>query len=362
MLRSDRADDGALEKKLRNSGRQAQVVFIVGTHILSAREWNRGAIVLASACLGFSACADAQPDAQQYPARPVRVVVPFPPGGSLDLTARIVSAKLAELYGTQFVIDERAGAGGNIAAEIVAKAAPDGYTLMQGAASNAINTALNPKLPFNFERDFTPIVLIASVPFILVAHPSVPAKSVKELIAYAKANPGKLSYGSAGNGTTNHLTMELFKYMTGTDIVHIPYKGGGPAMTDQLAGRVALAFANPTVSLPHIRNGKLRALGVSTAHRSSVAPDIPSVAEAGVPGFDAATWYAFVGPAGMPHTIVQRLNLDVNRILKTPDIQQRFAANGIEIGGGAAQDLAIGIRMDIAKWTKLIAATGIKAE
>ena len=296
---------------------------------------------------------------QNYPTRPVRVLVPFPPGGSVDLTARLVAAKLGETYGAQFVIDNRAGAGGNIAAEIVAKAAPDGYTLMQGAASNAVNTAANPNLPFHFVRDFAPIALIASVPFILVAHQGVPAKSVKELVAYAKANPGKLDYGSAGNGSTNHLTMELFKHMTGTDIVHVPYKGGGPAMIDQLAGRVALAFANPTVSVPNIKSGKLRALGVSSAKRSGVAPDVPTVAEAGVPGFDATTWYGFVGPAKLPRAIVQKLNADINRILKTPDIQQRYAGDGIDVGGGTPEELGARMKSDVEKWSKLIKASGI---
>lgn len=298
--------------------------------------------------------------AQSYPSRPVRVVVPFPPGGSVDMTARLVAAKLAESYGRQFVIDNRAGAGGNIAAAIVAKSAPDGYTLMQGAASNAINTALDPAHPIHFARDFTPVVLIAAVPFILVAHPSVPAATIKELIAHAKANPGKLDYGSAGNGTTNHLTMELFNSLTGSDIVHIPYKGGGPAMIDQLAGRVALAFANPTVSLPHIKSGKLRALGVSSAKRFAMAPDVPSVAEAGVPGFDASTWYGFVGPARMSAVLVQRLNGDVNRILASSDIRQRFAAEGIEVGGGSAQEFGARITSDIAKWSRLIKTQGIK--
>ena len=313
----------------------------------------------ARAALLACAFVAAAASAQNYPARPVRVLVPFPPGGSVDLTARLVAAKLGESYGTQFVIDNRVGAGGNIAAEIVAKAAPDGYTLMQGAASNAVNTAANPNLPFHFVRDFAPIALIASVPFILVAHTGVPAKSVKELVVYAKANPVKLDYGSAGNGSTNHLTMELFKHMTGTDIVHVPYKGGGPAMIDQLAERVALAFANPTVSVPNIKSGKLRALGVSSARRSGVAPDVPTVAEAGVPGFDATTWYGFVAPAKLPRPIVQKLNADIVRILKTSDIQQRFANDGIDAGGGTPEELGARMKSDVDKWSKLIKASGI---
>jgi tripartite-type tricarboxylate transporter receptor subunit TctC len=299
--------------------------------------------------------------AQTYPAKPVRVVIPFPPGGAIDWTARVVAAKMGEQLGVQFVIDNRAGAGGSIAAELVSKAPPDGYTLMQGTASNAITTALNPKAP-DFGKEFSPVGLLGSSIFILVVHPSVPVKTVKELVALAKARPGQLEYASAGNGTTNHLTMELFKSMAGVDIVHVPYKGGAPAMLDQIAGRVALGFSNTTVSTPHIKSGRLNALGVSGAKRSAAVPDIPTVAEAGVKGFDAITWYGLVAPAGTPAPVIDKLNAEINRALKLPDIREKYAADGIDVGGGTPQEFGTLIRTDIAKWSKVIKAAGIKPD
>jgi len=297
--------------------------------------------------------------AQAYPAKPVRVVIPFPPGGAIDWTARVVTAKMAEQMGAQFIVDNRPGAGGSIAAELVSKAPADGYTLMQGTASNAITTALNPKAP-DFGREFAPIGLLGSSIFILVVHPSVPVKSVKALVAFARARPGQLEFASAGNGTTNHLTMELFKSMTGVDIIHVPYKGGAPAMVDQIAGRVALGFSNTTVSAPHIKSGRLVPLGVSGARRSAAVPDLPTVAEAGVPGFDASTWYGLVAPAATPAAIIERLNLELNRALKAPDVREKYAADGIDPGGGTPQDFGLLIRTDIAKWSKVIKAAGIR--
>jgi tripartite-type tricarboxylate transporter receptor subunit TctC len=299
--------------------------------------------------------------AQTYPAKPVRVVIPFPPGGAIDWTARVVAAKMGDQLGVQFVIDNRAGAGGVIAAELVSKAPADGYTLMQGTASNAITTALNPKAP-DFGKEFAPVGLLGSSIFILVVHPSVPVKTVKELVAFAKARPGQLEYASAGNGTTNHLTMELFKSMAGVDIVHVPYKGGAPAMLDQIAGRVALGFSNTTVSTPHIRSGRLIALGVSGGKRSAAVPDIPTVAEAGVKGFDAITWYGLVAPVGTPGPVIDKLNAEINRALKLPDIREKYAADGIDIGGGTPQEFGTLIRTDIAKWSKVIKAAGIKPD
>jgi len=299
--------------------------------------------------------------AQAYPGKPVRVVIPFPPGGAIDWTARVVTAKMSEQMGVPFVIDNRPGAGGSIAAELVSKAPPDGYTLMQGTASNAITTALNPKAP-DFGKEFAPVGLLGSSIFILVVHPSVPAKNVKELVAFAKARPGQLDFASAGNGTTNHLTMELFKAMTGVDIVHVPYKGGAPAMVDQIAGRVALGFSNTTVSTPHIKARRLVALGVSGARRSATLPDIPTLSEAGVNGFDATTWYGLVAPAGTPAPIIERLNAELNRALKVPDIREKYAADGIDPGGGTPQEFGMLIRTEIAKWSKVIKAAGIKPE
>jgi tripartite-type tricarboxylate transporter receptor subunit TctC len=299
--------------------------------------------------------------AQTYPTKPVRVVIPFPPGGAIDWTARVVAQKMGEQMGAQFIIDNRPGAGGSIAAELVSKAPPDGYTLMQGTASNAITTALNPKAP-DFGKEFAPVVLLGSSIFILVAHPSVPVKTVKELVAFAKARPGQLEYASAGNGTTNHLTMELFKAMAAVDIVHVPYKGGAPAMLDQIAGRVALGFSNTTVSTPHIKSGRLVALGISGGKRSAIVPDIPTVAEAGVKGFEAITWYGLVAPVGTPALVIDRLNAEANRALKLPEIREKFAGDGIDVGGGTPQEFGTLIRTDIAKWTKVIKNAGIKPE
>jgi len=299
--------------------------------------------------------------AQTTPTKPVRVVIPFPPGGAIDWTARIVTARMGDQMGVQFVIDNRPGAGGSIAAELVSKAPPDGYTLMQGTASNAITTAMNPKAP-DFGKEFSPVVLLGSSIFILVTHPSVPVKTLKELIVFAKARPGQLEYASAGNGTSNHLTMELFKSMAGLDIVHVPYKGGAPAMLDQIAGRVALGFSNTTVSAPHIKSGRLNALGISGSKRSTVVPDIPTLAEAGVKGFDAITWYGLVAPAGTPAPVIDRLNAEANRALKLPDVREKYAADGIDVGGGTPQEFGTLIRADIAKWAKVIKTAGIKPE
>lgn len=307
------------------------------------------------------ACVPAPGVAQAWPAKPIRVVIPFPPGGAIDWTARIVVGKMADQMGTPFVVDNRAGAGGSIAAEIVSKAPPDGYTLMQGTASNAITTALNPKAP-DFGREFAPVGLLGSSIFILVVHPSVPVRSVKELVAFARARPGQLEFASAGIGTTNHLTMELFKAMAGVDIVHVPYKGGAPAMADQVAGRVAMGFSNTTVSAPHLKAGRLLALGVSGAKRSAAVPDIPTVSEAGVKGFDARTWYGLVAPLATPVPIIERLNSELNRALKAPDVREKYAADGIDPGGGSAQEFGSLIRTDIAKWSKVIQAAGIRAE
>ncbi len=307
------------------------------------------------------ALAPAPSFAQAWPAKPIRIVIPFPPGGAIDWTARVVGGKMAEQMNAQFVVDNRPGAGGSIAAELVSKAPPDGYTLMQGTASNAITTALNPKAP-DFGREFAPIGLLGSSIFILVVHPSVPVRSVKELLAFARARPGQLEFASAGIGTTNHLTMELLKSMTGMDIVHVPYKGGAPAMVDQIAGRVALGFSNTTVSAPHLKAGRLVALGVSGGRRSAAVPDIPTVSEAGVKGFDASTWYGLVAPLATPAPIIERLNAELNRALKAPDVREKYAADGIDLGGGTPQEFGTLIRTDIAKWSKVIKAAGIKPE
>lgn len=322
--------------------------------------FKSGVIILAVACTLASAIPEAE--AERYPSKPVRVIVPFPPSGAIDWTARLVATKLGERLGTSFVVDNRPGAGGRIAADLAAKAAADGYTLMQGTASNAISTAFDQNKQPHFGRDLAPIALIGSSIFILVAHPSVPVTTLKDLIALAKAKPGGLDYASAGIGATNHLTMELLKSMAGIDLLHVPYKGGGPAMADQVAGRVALGFSNTTVTVPHIKTGRLRPLAISGATRAAIVPDIPTVAEAGVPGFDARTWYGFVAPRNTEPAVIDVLNRGVNEALRLPDVQEKFVAEGITPGGGSPTDFGRLIAGDIAKWAKIIQTVGIKPQ
>jgi len=268
--------------------------------------------------------------AQVWPSKPVTLMVPFAPGGTTDIVARPFAQALSQEFGQPFVVENRAGAGGTLAAGIAAHAAPDGYTLFVATVAHTMATSLYKQLSYDFEKDFVPITVLASVPNILVVNPSVPAKSVRELIDYARANPGKLSYGSAGNGSTEHLSAELFKSMTGADMVHIPYKGSSPAVTDLLAGRVQLMFDNLASALPNIKAGKVRALAVTTAKRSQFIPELPTLAESGLPGFDLTTWWGVMAPAGTPDAVVERLAGEINRAMGLPDIKERFAAMGSE--------------------------------
>jgi len=316
------------------------------------------------ALLAFSALAAApMAGAQAYPAKPIRIVVPFPPGGATDILARAVAQKLTDAWGQAVVVDNRPGAGGNIGSEIVAKAAPDGYTLEMGTVgTHAINASLYAKMPYDHVKDFAPVILVAGVPNVLVVNPSLPVSSVQELIAYAKANPGKLNFASSGNGTSIHLAGELFKVMAGVQMTHIPYKGSAPALQDLIGGQVQLMFDNLPPSLPHIKAGKLRALAVTSATRSSALPDTPTIAESGLPGFEASSWFGVLAPAGTPPAIIARLNAEIAAWLASAEAKEKMLALGANIGGGSPEDFARHIAAETAKWQKVVKASGAKVD
>ena len=316
--------------------------------------------ILPVALCGLLAACDAW--AQPYPAKPVRIVVGFPAGAAADIAARVIGVKLAEALGQQVIVDNRPGAGSSIGAELVAKSPPDGYTLFVATAANAINAGLYARLPFDLARDFTPIVLVTAVPNILVVHPSLPVRSVKDLIALAKSRPGQLNYASSGPGTVVHLSAELFSAMAGVKMTHIPYKGSPPAVTDVIAGQCALIFSPSSTVLPHMGSGRLRALAVTTASRLAMLPDVPTVAESGLPGFETSIWFGFVGPARTPEAVVARLNADTLKVLALPDVRQQLAAQTIEVLGGTPAGFAAYIREEIAKWARVIKLSGAKAE
>jgi tripartite-type tricarboxylate transporter receptor subunit TctC len=320
--------------------------------------WHGTALLV---CVVVSTAAQAQP--ADYPNRPVRWIVPFAPAGPTDLMSRAVAEKLSQRLGQQFVVDNRPGAGGNIGAEVVAKAAPDGYTLMIGhVGTHAINATLYPRIAFDPVRDFTPITLIATLPLALVVHPSVPAKDAKELIAYARARPGQLNFASAGNGGPTHLTGELLKSSAGIDIVHVPYKGNAAALLDLVAGRVQMMFSNMLTAMPHVRAGKLRAIGISSAKRSSQAPELPTIAESGVPGFAAVPWYGVLGPPGLPRPIVSKLNTEIARALAQPDMHERFVAQGVDLQSSTPEQFAALIKSEVVKWRKVVRDAGAKVD
>jgi tripartite-type tricarboxylate transporter receptor subunit TctC len=317
------------------------------------------ALLLSCAMLLFPAIVEAQP----YPNKTIRLVVPFPPGGSLDVVARAIGQKLSEAWGQPVVIDNRPGAGGNIGAEVVAKSVPDGYTILEGALStHAVNVSLYSKMPYDPIRDFAPITLVAVTPNVLVLKPSMPASSVGELIAYAKANPGKLSFGSGSNGSAGHLAGELFKTEAGVDMLHVPYKGGAPALQALLAGDTQLMFDNLANSMQQVRAGKLKAIAVTTAKRSVLVPDLPTLAESGLPGFDIYTWWGFLAPAGTPNEIIAKWNAEVSRILNTPEMRAFFAQQGAEPAPTTPEQFATLIRSEIPKYAKIIKDSGAKVD
>ena len=299
---------------------------------------------------------------QGYPSKPVRVIAPFPPGGGTDLFARAVAQKLTSTLGQTFVVDNRSGAGGMIGADLIAKSPPDGYSLLiTSSSTHSINPHLTRKMPYDAIRDFVPVINIASAPNVLVVHPSVPAKSVKELIALAKSRPGALNYASNGTGTLSHLTGEMFKLQAGVNLIHIPYKGGPPAVIDLVAGQVSALFAAAPTVFPQVRAGKLRAIAMTGPKRSAALPDLPAVAEI-LPGFDSVQWWAMFAPAGTAGDVVDRLNSEVSRIITDADVKARFAAEGAEPAGGSPREFAAFVRADFEKWGKVVKAVGIRPE
>ena len=301
--------------------------------------------------------------ADAYPAKPVRFVVAFPPGGGTDIIARSIAQKLAERIAQQVVVDNRPGAGGNIGTDMVAKSAPDGYTLLMGSAGPlAINASLFGKMPFDPIKDLAPVTLAASTPNVLVVHPALRAATLKELIALAKARPGEINFASSGHGTPAHLAGELFNLMAGIKMVHVPYKGAAPALADLLGGQVQIMFSTMPPALPHVRDGKLRALAVTSAKRSPAAPELPTVDETALPGFEANTWHGVVVPAGTPGAIVARLNREIVAILHLPDVVERFSSQGAEALGSTPEEFAAYIKSETLKWAKVVRDSGAKAE
>jgi len=312
----------------------------------------------AALLLAFGAAAQAQ----GFPAKPVRLVVPFAPGGGADILARIVGQKLAEPLGQSVIIDNRAGAAGIVGGEIVVKSPPDGYTLLMGAPGLAINPSLYTRLPFDALRDLAPISLVGAVPNLVVVHPSVPARTLQELVALARSRPGRLNYASPGRGTSLHFAAELFRSMTGTELVHVAYKGGAPAVTDLVGGHVDLMFDVLPSSLPYVKSGRLRALAITATQRSPLLPDLPTVAESGLAGYQAITWNGLLAPAGTPRDVIARLQQAIHQAVRAPDMRERYAAIGTDQVTNTAEEFAAFMREESAKWARVAKAAGIKPE
>jgi tripartite-type tricarboxylate transporter receptor subunit TctC len=311
------------------------------------------------AALLASASAIAAWAADPYPNRPIRLIVPYSVGGATDITSRVIAPHLADSIGYQVVVDNRPGGAAITGMDMVAKAAPDGYTILMASIAFGANAGLYAKLPFDPQKDFAPVSLVATVPMVLAIHPSVPVRSVKELIALAKAKPGILNYGSAGNGSANHLASELLKYMTSTNIVHVPYKGGGPAVAAIVAGETSMLFATISSSLQHYKSGRLIPLGVSTSKRNTALPDVPTVAEAGVPGYEFFEWQGVVVPAGTPKAVIDRLHKEIVKALASPDVKERIVGLGLDVAGSTPQQFAAHINAEVIRWKKVAKESGI---
>lgn len=301
--------------------------------------------------------------AQAWPAKPIRIVAPSTPGDAPDVIARLVADKLSVALGQQVVVENRPGAGGVVGSEAVAKSPPDGYTLIMGnAGSHGINAAVYSKLPYDIQRDFVPVSQVAVAPNVMVINPGVPANTVAEFIAYAKSQPGKLSYASGGNGSSAHMSMELFKSMAGVDIQHIPYKGSSPALTDLIGGQVVVFIGNMPPTVPHIKSGRLRALAVTTKARSALMPELPTISDAALPGFETVAWFGVLAPAGTPPEVVNRLSQEIGRIARSPEMREKLLAMGAEPVGGTPEEFKAVIDRDIAKWKPLAQKVGIRVD
>jgi len=301
--------------------------------------------------------------AQPYPNKPVRVIVGFPAGGGVDITARIFTSKLSEIWGSTILVENRSGAGSTVAADLVAKSPPDGYTLMLvSIASHGIAPSLYRKLPYDTVKDFAPISLIGTTPNVLNVHPSLPAKSVREFIALAKANPGKIQYGSSGVGTSPHMSMELFKTMAGINIMHIPYKGGAPALADLMGGHVSAMLGNLPEQIGAIKAGRVRAIGISSVKRSPLLEHVPTIAESGVPGFEVTAWYGVAAPAATPKPVLEKINADMIKALRMQDLQQRLLEQGIDAAPMASEQFAAFIKSEITKWAKVAKDSGVTVD
>ncbi len=318
--------------------------------------WTRSAAALAMLAAATGAMA------QNYPNRPIRMVVPFPPGGAVDVIGRVVAPALSERLGQQLVIDNRGGANAIIGTDIAAKAAPDGYTLLIVPAGHAITPNVSRKLPYDTLKDLAAVGLVGNGAYVLVIHPALPVKSVSEFVAYAKARPGKLNYAATGHGNATHLAGELFKVLTGVDMVYILYKGGGPALTDVISGQVAAFFAGVASSAAHIKSGRVRALGVTTARRAAALPDIPTIAETGVPGYEVDGWYGILAPARTPQAIIQRLNADINAVVATQDAKDRLLAVGLQARGTTPAEFHQMIVNDIGRWANVVKRAKIEPQ
>jgi len=314
-------------------------------------------------CAALLVAAAGAATAQPYPSKSLRLIVPFAPGGSADFVARLVGQKLAESFGQQVIVDNRGGGSGMIGNELVARSAPDGYTLTIGTLGPfAVNQSLFSKMPYDPVKDFTPITNLVNLPSVLLVHPSVPAKSVKELIALARKRPGELQYSSAGSGAQPHLTAEMFKTMAGVNLLHVPYKGAGPQMIGLLSGEVALTFATAPSGVPYVKNGQLRALGVTSANRIPALPEVPTIAEAGVPGYEAVGWNGMVAPAAMPAPILEKIHDAVVKVIQLPDLRERLTGLGAELSPSTPDEFSALIKSEIVKWAKVVKDSGARLD
>ncbi len=316
-----------------------------------------------TALAAFAQPQQAEPKkAGEYPVRPIRFIVPYAVGGNGDIVSRIVGQRLTDVLGQQIVVDNRAGAGGNLGAEAAARAAPDGYTIVLGTNTHAINMSLYAKLNYDLVRDFAPITLVSSAPLVLMVHPSIPVKSVKELVALAKASPGKFNYGTGGSGSSAHVATELFKSLAGVDVVHVPYKGVAQAITDLIAGQIHVMFNSTSTALTHARAGRTRALAISTARRSALAPELPTIEEGGLKGFDMSIWQGILAPARAPKDVIAQLNREIVRLLATKEVKEQMNHQGVDTWSSTPEEFGTYLQSEIAKWAKVVKATGARVD